>query len=347
MDARTNPMTPDYDYDPTLDEDTAALQDQAQAEMIATDEEIIAGPEIPQEDANDPNAIKGDIAQTRAAMSQTIDAIQERLAPRHLVAQAKDQIKEATIGKVQTMANTVRDSAADAGYTIMDTVRQNPLPSIMAGVGLSWLLYRSMSMGPARRPRRGMYRTQPYDYGYGYNYDPYTGKHIASSQRGTQSYATESASSPSLGDRASQATGKIRDKASDMANTVQDKVGDLADTVQDRASDLGDTMQQQAGQARDWLQDAWNDNPLIFTAGAAIVGLGLGLLIKESEQENRMMGPARDQMAQQAQNAAQDTAQKVQHVAQRATDAAKDEAKQQGLIGQQTNANQSQSSASR
>jgi ElaB/YqjD/DUF883 family membrane-anchored ribosome-binding protein len=345
MDARTNAMTPNSGYDPTLDDD-AALHQQAQAEMIVTDEVIIAAPEVPQDDANDPDAIRGGIAQTRAAMSQTIDAIQERLAPKRLVADAKEQIREATIGKVQDMASNVRDSAADAGYTIMDTVRQNPLPSVMAGAGLAWLLYKSMSMGPARRPRRGVYRTQPYDYGYGYNYDPYTGRRMTANQ-GTTNYTSDPASSPNLSDRASQTAGQIRDKASDMASTVQDKMGDLADTVQDRASDLGDTVQQQAGQARDWLQEAWNDNPLIFTAGAAIVGLGLGLLIKESDQENRIMGQARDQLAQRTQNAAQDTGQKVQQVAQRAADAAKDEAKHQGLIGQQTNANPTQTSASR
>lgn len=335
MDARTNAVNSNADYDPMLD-DEAALQDQAYNEQIVTDEEIIASPEIPQDDANDPDAIRNDIAQTRAAMSQTIDAIQERLAPRRLVSDAKDQIREATIGKVQHMASNVRDSAADAGYTVMDTVRQNPLPSIMAGVGLAWLLYKSMGMGPARRPRRGTYRTQPYDYGYGYNYDPYTGRRVTGYQRDAQNYATDSSNSPSRGDRASQAAGQIRDKASNMANNVQDtmsnvagnvqdKMGDLADTVQDRASDFGNAVQQQAGQAQDWLQDAWNDNPLIFTAGAAIVGLGLGLLIKESDQENRIRGPARDRMAQQAQSAAQDTTQKVKQVAQSAVDAAKRE----------------------
>jgi hypothetical protein len=40
--------------------------------------------------------IREEIAQTRVEMSETIDAIQERLTPSHLVAQASETVRNAT-----------------------------------------------------------------------------------------------------------------------------------------------------------------------------------------------------------------------------------------------------------
>jgi hypothetical protein len=48
-------------------------------------------------------------------MGETVDAIQERLSPENLKEQAKNRVREATVGKAQ-----------EAGSGIMDTVRANP-----------------------------------------------------------------------------------------------------------------------------------------------------------------------------------------------------------------------------
>jgi hypothetical protein len=46
------------------------------------------------------------------------------------------------------------------------------------------------------------------------------------------------------------------------------------------------------------------DNPLAVAAGAAILGLALGLLVPETERENRIMGPTRDNLVDRAQTTA-------------------------------------------
>src|SRR3712207_1087798 len=70
-----------------------------------------------------------EIERTRADMSETVDAIQERLSPENLKEQAKDRVKEATVGRAQ-----------EAGSGIVETIRANPLPAALTGIGLGWLL---------------------------------------------------------------------------------------------------------------------------------------------------------------------------------------------------------------
>jgi hypothetical protein len=55
--------------------------------------------------------IRDDIEQSRAQMSDIIDAIQEKLSPRRLVDDAKETVRAATVGKVTDMMNSASDSA--------------------------------------------------------------------------------------------------------------------------------------------------------------------------------------------------------------------------------------------
>ena len=50
----------------------------------------------------DVEALREDIVQTRVAMRETVDAIQEELSPRRLVHEATETVREATVNKVST-----------------------------------------------------------------------------------------------------------------------------------------------------------------------------------------------------------------------------------------------------
>jgi hypothetical protein len=71
-------------------------------------------------------------------MSSTINAIQDRLSPQNLVAQAKDTVRDATVGRAEQVMSDMRDTARSAGNTLFDTIRDNPLPAALVGVGLGW-----------------------------------------------------------------------------------------------------------------------------------------------------------------------------------------------------------------
>lgn len=65
--------------------------------------------------AEDSASLRADIEETRAEMSETIDAIQAKLDPQHIKAEVAEKIHDATIGRVQEMAHA-------AGEKISPTV---------------------------------------------------------------------------------------------------------------------------------------------------------------------------------------------------------------------------------
>ena len=245
-----------------------------------------------------------EIERTRADMSETVDAIQERLSPQNLKEQAKDRVKEATVGR-----------AREARSGIVETVRANPLPAALTGIGLGWLLMSARQQNSAQASYR--------DDAYGY--------------RPTNEYAPVAAESPLGGDEGAQgaspgeALGRARDKVGETATQAQDKAGDLAGRAQDKAGDLSSRIRQQAGRAGGGFRRMLNDNPL--TVGTLAVGAGaaIGLAIPETAKEHEVMGEARDTVVEKAQEKAQEVQQSVQRVAEEAQGAAQQEAENQGL----------------
>ena len=124
-----------------MDMDARARSALGDAELTETDD-----PEV--------EALVGDIVETREEMTVTVEEIGDRLDPRNIVAGAKDTVREATIGKVEDMANTAGAMVSDAGDTvreagsgIVDTITKNPIPAAMVGLGLGWLALSSRSSG--------------------------------------------------------------------------------------------------------------------------------------------------------------------------------------------------------
>ena len=98
--------------------------------------------------------LRARIHETRAEMSQTINAIQERLSPDHLVSETKDAIKDATVERARQVAqgasraaDIARDSLENPGR-VVQRVKANPVPAAVIGVAAMWLAVRAL-----RRPR--------------------------------------------------------------------------------------------------------------------------------------------------------------------------------------------------
>ncbi len=68
--------------------------------------------------------IRTEIEQTRAEMSETINAIEERLSPQHIKEQAKETIRDATIGRAERTATSAGAAARQAGSRARATLGQ-------------------------------------------------------------------------------------------------------------------------------------------------------------------------------------------------------------------------------
>jgi hypothetical protein len=92
--------------------------------------------------------IRSQIEQTRAEMSDTIDAIQTRLSPARAIADAKDSVTEATVGRLKRLAHRTPGS----GRSLLETARANPLPVALLATAAVGLIVRALNNGNRRRP---------------------------------------------------------------------------------------------------------------------------------------------------------------------------------------------------
>jgi ElaB/YqjD/DUF883 family membrane-anchored ribosome-binding protein len=273
------------------------------------------GAVVDEEEANraEIERTRAEIERTRSDMSETVDAIQERLSPENLKEQAKDRVREATVGRAQ-----------EAGSGIVETIRENPLPAALTGIGLGWLLV-SASRRSSAEPH---YRDSAYGYPPAYDYPP----------RYEESPTT---STPSAGqalerarDRVEETATQAQDRAGQVASQAEDKAGQVASQAQDRVSRLGDQVRYQAQRAGGGFQRMLQENPLVMGALGVGVGAAVGLAIPQTRQEHEVMGEARDTFVEKAQEKAQYAQQRVQRVAEEAQSAAQQEAGNQGLTNQ-------------
>jgi hypothetical protein len=237
--------------------------------------------------------IRRDIERTREDMSETVDAIQDRLRPRNIAANAVD---------------SVRNRASETARDIADTepvqyVRANPIPTAMVGVGiagLAWLAFggrEARYSGSRMRPRGVDWRRSNAGY---YEVDDYR----QTGRTETVAFDHESAERYSPG----------------MSYTEDLRSGWQSGT--DRASHLASDVSRRARQTtertRSSLQRTWNANPLLLGAAAAVAGALVGLAVPETEREHQLMGETRDNMVEGVQQTVRDKVEQVQQAATKA-----------------------------
>jgi hypothetical protein len=110
--------------------------------------------------ATDPETLRNDIEQTRAQMSGTIDEIQERLNPTRLINEAKETVRDATVGKVTGMMS----SASKSAEGLVERIKENPMTAAMIGVGAWWLLNRLPGSSSTRSSYARRYGNDSSDY---------------------------------------------------------------------------------------------------------------------------------------------------------------------------------------
>ena len=133
--------------------------------------------------------LRADIEKTRAGMSSTIDALQEKLAPERIMEQVKEKVqehaaeaidaakhavREATIGKAEHFMHNVNETVGDASRTvgrvveessILRMVRDNPFPFALIGAGLGMLAMNRRSERPGYRAYDRDYRDRTSRFG--------------------------------------------------------------------------------------------------------------------------------------------------------------------------------------
>ena len=254
--------------------------------------------------------IREEIAQTRIEMSETIEAIQERLTPANLVAQASETVRNATTEKVRQMADTAGYAADQMMDTsVARTIRSNPIPAAMIGIGAAWLIMRSRSNSrSASRRGYGRYRgtRNAYAGGTASGGDPYNT---------SGDYNTSGAYATGTRDWRVGAT-----SAGAVGTAGYGEHGNAEASGTSRVPELGGEMYGYQRRRSMSFERIVRDNPIVVGAAAALVGVAIGMSVPASETENRMMGETRDTVMDRARDLASGAAEKVQDVAGKAVE---------------------------
>ena len=86
--------------------------------------------------------LASEIEETRSEMAGTIDQIGHRLQPQTIANEAREKVREATVGKVERMVGDAGQSVQRTSNGMIDTIRQNPVPAALAALGIGWLAVR-------------------------------------------------------------------------------------------------------------------------------------------------------------------------------------------------------------
>jgi phage-related protein len=295
--------------------------------------------------ADEPEQIKEQIEQTRSQMSETINAIEEKLSFSNISGQvsehinnavetAKGAVYDATLGKAENLMknigrgfNDVTESVGDAGTHVVKYARQNPLPLALIGLGVGMLLMQGR-------------RTTTYNYGNGgsrrgndqgesrLGHLASTGTNALSSAKDTVTNAAGTAYE-GVGNVASSAYEGVTHAASSAYGGVTNVASSAYQGVSRLASTTGNQIQNVAHRAQDQYSRTLEENPLAIGAIALAVGAIVGLAIPATQYENQWMGETRENLVHTVEDAARDAFSRVQEVATEVTKTVQEQAKGQ------------------
>jgi ElaB/YqjD/DUF883 family membrane-anchored ribosome-binding protein len=243
-------------------------------------------------------AIRERIEATRARMGDTIEEIGDRVNPdrlqRELKERARDQVdelKQTAKQKARETMKGVEHGVADTGRGLWDTIKENPIPAGMVGIGLAWLVangkrddhHHHRDRGyPASR---GYASSRGYDTSRGYSTtrgyttsgvpgDRGYGGHPEAGAVGFGSGYTAPGGGPRGGGLESttpihqsyqgadsqERNRGMGDRVEEAADRVRDEAGELAESVREKGSELTHRASEGFHDVRDraehWMDDA-------------------------------------------------------------------------------------------
>jgi len=265
-----------------------------------------------------PDAIKTDIARTRQDMSSKIEQIQARLNPDNIKAQAQETVRDIVRESTDSVTTYLNAHSKEIGITVAQTIKRNPIPAALIGLGIGWLLVESYGGSDDNSSRSSKQR----DAWYPESESRYTGattssglyseresgpvygSQYAGSQTGNSGYAGSSSSDQSswVGEKASG----LRDQAAELREQAGDKVEQLRDTAQhlgeqvrDQLDQWGNRVQSKTSSASDqasyYANQARNQASNVSGQASQYADQALSQVAHVGEQASQYASQAREQ----------------------------------------------------
>jgi ElaB/YqjD/DUF883 family membrane-anchored ribosome-binding protein len=287
-----------------------------------------------------PDALQSDIDTTRQRMDDTIDALSSRLKGRHLIDELIGFFRSSEgdgNGNAAKLKEKVTSTANTALHSVVDTVKAHPLPTLLIGAGIAWMLIQ--------RRREASYS--------GYEYDPdYEARRAAGygasgweddvpyDYTGSSAISSDISGSPSAygGGMQGEGSGKFEqmkhqlgDKASAAGEHLRERGSEIAARTRQTAHELSERVQAGYSVTRRRVVTTVEQHPLESAVASLALGVVAGLLIPAPRALRERIAPAATRLREQVQDTGHDLVERGKHVAEAAVKAVKDEAEEQGL----------------
>ena len=280
-------------------------------------------------------AIRSEIDETRAGMSRTVEALAERLTPARLKEQAGDlkdsavskakegvgervkhanaAVRDATVGKVGHMAHDVRETAMGAGTSVLQSVKQNPIPTAMIALGLGWLFINRQGDGRIARAGAVVRERGGHLMEGAHEAVETAGHKMSDAAHGAGERVEE------LSERARQTGADLSERARQTGADVSERARRTGAELSERARQTGADLSEGARRTREQaveraqigahrlestVQNALRENPLAVGALAFAIGTAAGLMLPRTRREDEWMGTKKDKLLSRAEGAA-------------------------------------------
>lgn len=275
--------------------------------------------------------IEREVESSRARLTGTLEEMRDRASPGQLFEQALNYAKQS--------------GGSDFARNLGQSVRDNPLPLLLIGTGIGWLM---LSGGPAATsggtgsqrtvppPRSGIDRSDPAGTD--------GGSSLAGRASAAASEAKESIGGAASGlrDSVAGAADRVGDAANAAYRTVADATGSATEGVGSGASSAKQQVAAAGREARDQLGQlgdstrqglGWlvREQPLVLGAIGLAVGAAVGALLPDTEAEDRLMGETRDDLVERASTTVGEGYQRAKETAGEHLEDAKDRLDRSGL----------------
>ena len=279
--------------------------------------------------------LEREVEAQRAEVEDNLDRLQDRLSPGQMMDQLFDYVKTG--------------NGAEFTRNLGRSMRDNPIPLALMGVGMAWL----MVSGPSERSR---YADRDWDDRYDRGWDDDWDDRFADDEDATggdpvalgMTPQARGGSAPADSDDEGMMAkaGEMIESVKDQAAAAGERVGQGFRSTGEAASRHGRNLRRGARQYRDrfgrsagrygrhvhrGFLETLEEQPLVLGAIGVAVGAALGAALPATEREDELMGETRDQLKRQAEEEGRKQAEKARDMADAAYGAAKDEADRQGL----------------
>jgi hypothetical protein len=265
--------------------------------------------------------IEHEIERSRSKVADTLRELRERMSPGQVVDEVLEYAK--TSGGTDVARNLGR------------SVTENPLPLLLGGSGIAWLLTSSGRPHAGPSVQKIASSSKDMVASGGGKLKQHTGE------------MTEAAGS--FSDSASHTAGAVADQARasgesvrqmadaavgmgrDAAHSIGEKTSEYADSAKQAAQDASANVQRLAGDAQRTWQRMADEQPLVIGALGVALGALLGAGLPSTGTEDRLMGKASDALKETTMGEASRQFEQVKDVAAETYENVAGEIKEKGL----------------